>query len=163
MICKMLHKYSNPKHKLFFSRLLMEVYAHNKTMYFLAHKWPVLASLWMAWCRINLHVGAQNQAVATLARQCHCFHCTQQQRTIFSDDNGSHRVHCIYQPKGWALKKSKINAFHNLYCFSIQDFWTHFSWSLDAYFQMKSTGHTDENHPVRLLLRVANYLCVAAF
>lgn len=90
MICKMLHKYSNCKHKLFFSRLLMEVYAHNKPIHFLAHKWPVLVSLWMAWYRINLRVGGtQNQAVASLARQCNFSHCTQQQRTISSDDNDS--------------------------------------------------------------------------
>lgn len=41
----MLHKYSNPKHKLFCSRLLMEVYEHNKMMLFLAHKWPILVTL----------------------------------------------------------------------------------------------------------------------
>lgn len=45
MVCKMLHKYSNPKHKLFCSRLLMEVYAHNKMLLFLAHKWPALVTL----------------------------------------------------------------------------------------------------------------------
>lgn len=115
MICKMLHKYSNPKHKLFFSRLLMEVYAHNKTIYFLAHKWSVLVSFWMAWCRINRCVeGAQNQAVAGFARQCRCFHYTEQQWTMFSDDNGSQRVHCTYWSKVTTLKKTKINAFHNL-------------------------------------------------
>lgn len=163
MICKMLHKYSNCKHKLFFSRLLMEVYAHNKPIHFLAHKWPVLVSLWMAWYRINLHVGgAQNQAVASLARQCN-FPTVLNNSGQYPMTTMALRVHCIYRPKGWAPKKSKINAFHNLYCSSIQDFWTHFSWSLDAYFQMKSTGDTDENHRVRLLLRLANYLCVAAF